>query len=722
MAIFKNIAPVLPEKTLETIERAANAENGNQFTSRENKDYYNFIDILRRLAYDPDLFTRSAMLISRYALSEKPEENVNSTREVLKSLFYIYLSGTHAPAELRSKFIKDLVNSGDLDKQELALFLLDAALETWYFGSHGDFDFGARPRDFGYQPKSRDDVVHWYEAFIDICTEMALSSDQLMAAKARKTLANNLRGLWTKARMFDALEKSVRQIHNQGPWNDGWVAIRDIIKFDSKGLDEKALKRLYALEKHLKPNSLLERARAFALLEGHYSADLADDFDNNEDASSRRELTLKTTREIGAEVAGDLDTFNALLPELVSTRGPRLGTFGAGLADGCNNKQEMWNMLCDQLKKTAPEKRESNVFLGFLSSCSASDPDFYNLALDSSISDKALGEWFPLFQTVAIIDEKGVERLHKALDNGSASIRQYQYLAWGRAHESISDDDLANLLKKMLSKENGIETVIEILKMRFFGSEKEAVKYSSKLIALGREALLAYAFPDEHSHNNDMDYGLAQIASVCLGGKESIDATVELCQNLAKATRDYSIYAYDYPDLLNALAKIQPFVFLDEFLGNDVIKDYHRLRLFRQDFERNNPLNNIPDEDLLSWCDQNEEDRYSLIASAIQPFSQSGESKELVWRSIVFSILDRAPDVVAVLEEIVDAIMPNGWSGSLADILEKRSVLFQSLCQHSNPEVSSWAKDKYSAFQETIERERESEKKERIRRPDETFE
>ena len=175
MEVFRNIAPVSPEKALEMIERAANGKEESQFTSRENTNYYEFVRLLRHLAYDPALFDRSVRLICRYALSEKPEENHNSTRDILKSLFYIYLSGTHAPIETRAKIIEELVDSEDRDNQDLGLFLLDAALETWYFGSTYEFGFGARPRDYGYQPKNQKEVIHWFETFIGICTRLALS-------------------------------------------------------------------------------------------------------------------------------------------------------------------------------------------------------------------------------------------------------------------------------------------------------------------------------------------------------------------------------------------------------------------------------------------------------------------------------------------------------------------------------------------------------------------
>jgi hypothetical protein len=352
----------------------------------------------------------------RYALSEKPKENYNSTRDVLKSLFYIYLSGTHAPVEARAKIIEELVDSAGQDNQELGLTLLDAALETWHFISSHEFGFGARPRDFGYQPRTRKDFIHWYEIFIGICTRLALSR-QPIARKARKVLSDNLRGLWTKGGMFEVLENSVKQIHEQQAWNEGWIAVRGIIRYDSKGLKKEILERLHRLEKLLKPNDLLERARAYALSDHHLTFDL-EDIDGNEDASSGRKRVEDTARTIGAQVAQDIDTFNALLPELVSTYNTRLYSFGRGLADGCGDKEELWRILRTQFEKTPPEKRQINVFMGFLSSCVEGNPAFYNSTLDNLIRDDLLGEWFPIFQTTSIIDQRGVERLHEALDTG----------------------------------------------------------------------------------------------------------------------------------------------------------------------------------------------------------------------------------------------------------------------------------------------------------------
>ncbi|RPI78946.1 MAG: hypothetical protein EHM45_04725 [Desulfobacteraceae bacterium] len=707
MEIFRNIAPVAPEKALEAIERAANGDEGRQFASRESSHYSEFVQLLWHLAYDPELFDRSVNLICRYALSEKSDENYNSTRDVLKSLFYIYLSGTHAPVEARAEIIEELVDSEEQDKQELGLTLLDAALETWYFSSSHEFGFGARPRDFGYEPKKRKEIIHWYEAFIGICTRLSLSGRPI-AEKARNILANNLRGLWTKVGMFEVLENSAKQIQEKKAWNEGWIAVQGIIRYDSKGLKKEFLERLHRLEKLLKPNDLLERARTFALSGDHHILDLEDDSDDTEKVSSGWTRVQEVTRKIGSQVAQDIYTLNALLPDLVSIYNTQIQNFGRGLADGCNNKQELWQILYAQLKKTPSEKRQIGVFLGFLSSCAESDPAFYNLTLDNLISDDLFGEWFPIFQTTSIIDQRGVERLHKAIDTGKAKINTFKYLAYGRVHESISDDDLADLLKKLLIKEGGIDVVIEILSMRFHNSKEKLISYSRNLITVAQNMLSTYSFSGERRRQQSPDYRLTQITCICLDGHEGINVATQICQHLFKAITDNGIYVFDYPDLLNILASVQPFVFLDVFLGNNALEDYRRGRMFSDGFGRHsNPLNQISDNDLLSWCNINPQKRYPLITSAIQVYFESPEANKLEWKPIIYSIFEKAPNLDTVLDHLTYAIRSMSGRGSLVDRLQKRSVLFQSLYEHNNAEIRAWAKSQYLVLQKAIKQEYE---------------
>lgn len=711
MDVLKNIAPVSPLKALEAIERAANGDTGEIFTSRENPKFYEFVRILRSLAYDRELFQRSANLICRYALIENKDENNNSSREILRSLFFIYLSGTQALAEERLEVIEALVGSDSEESQELGLLLLDSALETGHFTAVHGFEFGARPRDYGYTPKAKDEIISWYQLFLETCGRLA-RVNQPIANKIRKILAQNFRGLWARAGMYDILETTAQQLHNARPWNEGWIAVRQTIHFGRDSFNEDILYRLRKLEILLRPTDLVNRARIYALSDRHHSLGVIDDPDDEENSSSRWERAEEITRDIGAQVSQDPNALQALIPDLVSTQGSRLVSLGRGLSEGCADKGALWQKLWDQLNSTEEEKRNISVFVGFISSSAKSDPEFCETTLNDLGNDPLLGNWFLDFQTVAGIDQRGLERLHDVLDAGKVPILTFQRIAWGRAHEAISDDDLAGLLKKIITKDDGIAVAMEILSMRFYKSQNEDVNYSLVLISVGRDILSNFDFPGDRWRNENLDYNLSRIAEVCLEGEEATAVALSFGKHLIKAIAENRIYAFDCPDLLKSLSRIQPISFLDAFLGSENIEEYMQHRIFFDDFERkDNPLNHISDEVIISWCDEDPGKRYPKIAGAIQTFHQSSSSNELEWKPIVYSILEKAPDLEAVLNPLLDKFRPTSWSGARSEIMQKRTVLLEAFLQHGNSEVVAWARERVVLLREWIEQDREWEKR-----------
>jgi hypothetical protein len=722
ITVFKNIAPVSPVKTLEAIENASNGDDGKAFASRDNVYHDKFVRLLRHLAYDPALFDRCVEIMCRFALSEDTNENNNSTRSVLKSLFYIHLSGTHATIEARAKVINELISSDDIGRQEIGLLLLDATLEIWDFSSFYDFSFGARPRDFGYYPKTRDEVIKWFETFIEICGKIALS-DKSFANKAQKIISEKMRGLWSKAHMYDVLERIAAQIHKKNAWNEGWIAVKGIIKYDKTNMEKDVIERICKLENFLRPNELIERARTYALSKTNTTIGLEDLYDDDGGKLNEWDKVEQKTSEIGAEVAKNTEVLNTLLPELFTPERSRLWSFGKGLALEYDDKKELWEILRAQFEKTNPEKRHISVLLGCLTGIAETEPELHNSILDSLIDDKLLGEWFPSFQTTIKIDQRGVERLNQALDAGYVKIDNYHTLAWGSIHESINDDDLAGLLQNIFAKDGGMSVSIDILNMRFFGSRDEAPEYSEHLLEVGRTVLSMYQFSEKYGKSRGYDYELAQIANVCLKGEGGIPTAKKICNNYIRNTIKDLIYIHHHSQLFGIIAATQPFVLLDEFIGNDKIVDYMRRRIFDVANDRkDNPLNNISDIDIISWCEAVTQNRYPLISKSIQCFKKSDENNEFELRPVFKSILENVPNLGAVLSNLMASFVPSSWSGSRADIMQKRSDVLKKLFQHENEEIRALAKNKYAEFQETIKKERAWEEQREFNRRYESFE
>jgi hypothetical protein len=719
--LFENIAPINPEATLLAIERAS-VEGGQDFVSHKNVHYIKFTHLLRSLAYDKELFDRAVNLLCRFALSEKREENNNSIRDVLNSLFYIHLSGTHASAKQRLNVIQKLTTSNNEDEQYIGMSLLKSALETWHFSSFHGFEFGARSRDYGFYPKTIEDYHQWFDIFIDYNVELACS-EQPVAVKAKEILAEHFRGLWINAEMFEKLEAAAKKIIAKGTWRDGWLAVKTTIRFHGKDMKPEICSRLNTLERLLSPTSLIERAKLYALSRHTSALDLGDAIeDENEKASESYLRAENTTRSIGRNVAVNEDIFKELLPDILCTDGARLYSFGQGLADGCTDPIKMWQAFRMQLSALEKSRHNYQVLRGFLNALSLINSDISEKILDEAVTDSIVASLFPILQTSVNINTQGIERLKKALGHGVAPIWQYENLAYGRVHESINDKDFCDLLRLIVDKPDGLLVAIEILGMRLYGHSDKKQSLSDIIISLGQELLLKINFSRKDRRPNTIDYRLSEIIKACFVNDSAKENTKTLCIKLAQAFSNHDIYATDYPYVLESLAKKQPLAFLDGFLGDDIEDKQHIKRFFLNDIEsKHNPMPVIDEDLIIDWCEANPKVRYAKVASVIVPYRNSEKEGVLEWTPLALRIINNSPDSVEVLNEFKSTFRPMSWSGSRAAIMQRRLNLLSDLRNHENTSVSGWACKEERQYQQEIESELRWEKDREISR-NESFE
>lgn len=150
-AMFNNLAPVAPEAALAAAERAFLGPDGDKAV----KSCASYVHLIRSLAYDATLFERCIALLLKFAKAAGDDGKANDGSRVFTSLFFLYLSGTHATIEQRLSVIERLLLSDEVHLRDLGLEAFKAMLEAWQFSSDYHFEFGARSRDHGYWPQSR---------------------------------------------------------------------------------------------------------------------------------------------------------------------------------------------------------------------------------------------------------------------------------------------------------------------------------------------------------------------------------------------------------------------------------------------------------------------------------------------------------------------------------------------------------------------------------------
>jgi len=193
---------------------------------------------------------------------------------------------------------------------------------------------------------------------------------------------------------------------------------------------------------------------------------------------------------------------------------------------------------------------------------------------------------------------------------------------------------------------------------------------TAELVFIGCELMTRISFA--HRRNNVDDYNLGIIARCCLLGDEGAVAVRTICRNLKQAVLKSETYAFYHDGLLNVLLSIQALATLDGLCGGTKSDLDSGMQILRQAGQvRGHPLDAIPDADLLSWCDQESDERYPAVAGSVTPFQPSDDSTPFTWTPIARKLLDLAPDRIAVAKQLIAGSRPMFWTGSGAALLEE---------------------------------------------------
>jgi hypothetical protein len=678
-AMFENVAPVVPGAVLSALENAlAEADEATL------KKCTHFVPLLRSLAYEAEYFTRAVKLLVRFSRISEGEDAAN----ILKSLFYVALSGTHAPLELRLKVVDELLRSADPEEQKLGVAALEAALKTDHFLSTYSFEFGMRSRDYGYYPPTGTAAADWFSTALDFAEPFALREGPVREG-ARRAIGNEFRGLWTNVHRTDHMERLAKAIAAKGFWRDGWIGARMTRIYNGKGMPADQLARLTSLEELLRPKDLADKVRGVVLGEkGGISLDLddLDEVDNDHLGAMRR--ATATVEALGRDVAADDEAFSTLLAGLI-TGDYKVIAFGVGLALGTHDPEGVWRRIVAQM----PATKETRIGLlgGFVQGLQKINPKLADDLLDEAVNDPVLAEWFPVLQAFPVIDAKAVGRLHQALELATAPIRNFSSLSGGRASDTIPGPDFKQLLLAISAKPEGNLVALDILSMRIHGDNMDKKASVPEIAETGRLVLDAYDFHREARGQRVQhdDYELNTVVRASLQGNDGKPIVHRLCQRLLAAAKSHQVSAFEYNDLMTGLLETHPDDVLDELVAGDKKAQGRSVSLIG-DFSRHHksPMDVVPDATLLAWCSRDPQTRYPFAAAIASLFRQENDETPKGWKDISRALLSKAPDKIAVFNEIITRLHPTGGVGSISSQYESRLKLLSQFDVDDMPELA----------------------------------
>lgn len=661
-SVFLNVAPVSPEATLTAMERLG-AEHADRALAFWTAHY----SLLRSLAYDANMFVRSATLLRQVACNGEDRRRREGAVRTFISLFSLHLSGTHASAMQRLQVIEDLLRSSVQTEVDLGLGALEKYLDINRSSSTGGFDFGARSRDYGYTVSAREEIASWCDPALGLIERLAVS-EGIQTPALRRLLGKSFRQLWRIARVWDTLERLAKQFAESYFWVEGWQASRQILRQKGAKFSPESLARLSTLSQRLEPSTLAEKCQAIA---NGPALDFLDE-GGTLDYAQQIERFDAEVLQLGAAIASDAESFEALLPTLVDSS-PHVWTLGRGFARGTHSPRSIWNKLVSHFERSDSQQVSERALAGLLSELGRTQPEIAQELLDDVLQRPILKALLPSLQASVVLDTRGVDRLVQALQNGYAPIQGYSSLSHGRVTHSLVGAELKRLLLAIAEQPGGFSVATEILFMSFYASELDAIPIAVEVLEAGRALLLKGTF----SKTDAEDRHLAGIAKNCLSGEEFAMTAACVASELRRSVATFNAHAFDNRELLKALLVAHSVPVLNALFAGSAVDQRAGVEVFdhiHEDSEK--PAEAIQVSSLLTWC-REEPTRFVLAAQFISFDSNSDGA--LSWSSQATALLANAPDPEVVFGIFVTRFRPTSCSGSRATAIEANARLLDQL-------------------------------------------
>jgi hypothetical protein len=496
--------------------------------------------------------------------------------------------------------------------------------------------------------------------------------------------------------MYEDLERICTSIAKKAFWAEGWSAARETAYYDSGGFSPDVAKNLARVEAILQPQGTIQRVHSIVLANSGSVVGIPLVSDRDEGIESAMSRLQNTAYELGVSVAADSGALTALLPELVRTRSDQSWNFGRGLARGANDPSSIWKQLVGQLQ-SGPAATPW-VFRGFLNGLHQENAALAGAMLDDAIENNALAQWYPALETaVGEIHEQGLQRLLRSLELGKVPIHNYRPLEGGRVTDGLSGPDFKTLLLRISEHNEGIYVAVEILYMRLL-SDRDGIS-PDEFVEIGcglmRRLDVTAASDPNFAHR------LQIIGKRCLIGDAGAATVREVCTKLKEAISKSEASAYGHREFLQVLFSTHPLAVLQSLCSGDAAMVKIGISVLgNAGLLHPHAFDVIPEEELLRWCDELPEVRYTIAADGIAAIRQSQDAPH--WTDIALKILEKSPNRVRVLQRFIRQFSLPGWDLSRAAEVQANLQLLDEFAGHPDLTLADFAKSEKSRLSQAI--------------------
>ena len=722
--LLHNIAPVVPGKILECYENSAARDNALFKSPR--LDQYDTVILLRKLAYESKHFERAITLIASFIEAMEERNAPRDTCDIFKSLFMLYLSGTQAKANIRTRAINKLAETGKEWDAELALIGLNSMLQTSDFVSYYEFYFGSRNRDFGYWPKPQHEKIEWFDEVFKLI--LYLENLPHLRERVRKLVAERLSELIVETGLTDKSIALAEKFMADEGWPEGWVGACTSIKFLKDPNRAEDFNKVRLLIERLKPTTFKDKISVYITPEESSLLDVVRGTGPTAEDRKRIEEEIdEIVRGVGKDLVADFVSLEEHLPTLVKAEScRRLNIFFDELAMRSTDILRVWKLVYSAIfnaRSSVPYGTLNYDIAAFFVQCvAAHDRMSAEVILDEALKDKDLHPILISMQLKAGLNDRGVKRVLTAANIETVPINTFFSLARYNILQELSSDKSAQILKEILQRKDGLIVAIEIMGVLSNNKNKLLTNFQK---SIGREILLK-AITSQLRVTEI--HQLSFIAEACLDCETDESTARQICNQLFEAIISYRLHSYGYKKFMAVLVRKFPKVVLEELFEVWLNTNENPKQIGELD-----PASNINHEVMFQWA--NEQDtvkRHRCLAQFIpildeangtvsKPNGIKKTSNPIRWTACADRLIRSTSDIDSVLEIFIERFFPIFWAHSRVNILESRLPLLEALSNDPENRIAISASKYLRKFNEEIKLIQEKENQE-AREQNESFE
>ena len=697
--ILDFIAPVCPDLLLDRIEAEIMSPDFVGLEIR-NPRRMTILKMLVSLAYEPHAFERCVSLLMRIAQHEDPANNYDAVRDKIVRLFQPYLSGTHATPEQRAAIVRKAIWSGESSQRSLGIKMLSKTLDGPYWSGGDMGDFGARPRNFGYEP-NRTQFTSWRQLFIGIALEAGLDGDLDLSERVRAILAQEFRGLWHHAAVRTSLTAAATRLNELRPWTDGWKAIQSTIYFDYRTKADGTAAtpippELSDLRALLAPKDMVSTLKTYLFGRTHDLWSLDPSFDHD-DVSKYEKAQARLTEvvtDLGEQFGQSGMSAGTLGFELFSTNWMPYGhAFGIGLARGAHDPSEKWADLVELLRKSGITNFNCTVLSGFVEEAGRRQQGLDRKILDECVTDPMLRSAIVLLHPRDNFDEADLDRCMKALEHVDVAAWSFGGLLWGSHYSKLPAAKTVELANMLLQKPNGDDALLDALGMRLHDTKASVDTLGLELRRLGLIAAISRIGRDRNGNATMVEHHMAAVIAPCLMNEGNDKEKLVWLDAIFSNVDAHYGYGSGYEEAIQVTAATVTEEFLDRVFSGDDRQRRARSHFLEQGGVDRSILATVDIPRVVEWCRSKSDPAvWSSLAMAIDIFVTSGDEKSTGLREKCIQFLEASPQPDLVMNAFASRITPNGWSGSRADIMEWNTNALAALMDHENPDIADAAR------------------------------